>query len=56
MDNSRWRQDVRKMDDRKREADSRDRWDREERNMREQVAEKKNKPALKLVVANHSRL
>ena len=55
MDNSRWRKDDREMDDRKREADSRDRLDREERNKREEVAEKKNKPALKTVVANHNR-
>ena len=55
MDNSRWRKDDRKMDDRKREADSRDRRDREEWNRREEVAEKKKKPVLKSVVANHSR-
>ena len=50
LDNSRWRQDDRKMDDRQREADRRAGWDREEQSRREEAAEE-NKPVLK----NHNK-
>ena len=55
FDNKRWRQEERKGDDRKREADRSEKRNGEEHGRREEKMEKENRPAMKSVVANHNR-